>query len=433
MKTKQTLLALFTILPLLLFGCSNGTAEEDCTITYEGNGGATSAGGTEITDAITHKTGDSVTLAPCEFYLSGYTFAHWNTLADNTGASYDDEATVTLSGNLVLYAIWTEKSATETLDGLTNKTITQYDYYSDGTTKRSLKEWSTSWDSDGTEYVDYYAVYAYSDDADTVITYADDSQEDCIAYYKYTKDSSGNITKAEWFDDTTESSLEAYWDGEYNSASNYTSYKYYTVADGVDTLDSYRTCTYDTTGEYYTEEDYYDEDDALTQSYVPTYLDEDPTTGIILKEVQTKYIDDADGDGEDDENITIYYMNYTYSYSYMTQMVHVDDDENIIDSYEYIYELVSGAWLESSELYLVANEPNSLDTYSYDSGWLSVHTTYDMLDGKQMSDKVSYSYWTEGDANYMSTSTYEYDVERGATSYSKEPPAFKTLAPSFKH
>ena len=43
------------------------------------------------------------------FTKEGYDFSGWNTKADGTGSSYSDLETVSLSGNLELYAIWSEK------------------------------------------------------------------------------------------------------------------------------------------------------------------------------------------------------------------------------------------------------------------------------------------------------------------------------------
>lgn len=44
------------------------------------------------------------------FIRSGYTFIGWNTKADGTGTAYTDEQSVTVAGNMTLYAIW-EKDA----------------------------------------------------------------------------------------------------------------------------------------------------------------------------------------------------------------------------------------------------------------------------------------------------------------------------------
>jgi len=50
--------------------------------------------------------GNTITLKENTFTREGYTFASWNTNSDGSGSSYSDKATLTLSDNINLYAIW---------------------------------------------------------------------------------------------------------------------------------------------------------------------------------------------------------------------------------------------------------------------------------------------------------------------------------------
>lgn len=75
------------------------------TVAYNANGGK----GTM--DPQTVEEGAKVTLASNAFARDGYTFAGWNTARDGSGTAYADGATVTLNGDITLYAQW-KKDAT---------------------------------------------------------------------------------------------------------------------------------------------------------------------------------------------------------------------------------------------------------------------------------------------------------------------------------
>ena len=56
--------------------------------------------------------GTSTSLPDNEFERTGYTFTGWNTQADGQGTSYADKASISVTGNITLYAQW-EENATE--------------------------------------------------------------------------------------------------------------------------------------------------------------------------------------------------------------------------------------------------------------------------------------------------------------------------------
>ena len=74
-------------------------------IVFDANGGI----GTMSNQVATYNT--EITLTTNTYTKSGYLFAGWNTTQDGTGTSYLDEATVTVKGNMRLYAQWIEAKA----------------------------------------------------------------------------------------------------------------------------------------------------------------------------------------------------------------------------------------------------------------------------------------------------------------------------------
>jgi uncharacterized repeat protein (TIGR02543 family) len=89
------------------------------TVTYNGN---TNTGGTAPVDGTTYTSGSNVTvLGPGTLVKTGYTFAHWNTAANDSGTSYNPSDTITsIAANVTLYAQWTINSYTVTYNGNTN-------------------------------------------------------------------------------------------------------------------------------------------------------------------------------------------------------------------------------------------------------------------------------------------------------------------------
>lgn len=70
------------------------------TISYNGNGGKGNTNG-ETTDADT-----TIPIAPNGYTRDGYTFQTWNTKADGTGDTYRPGDSITLTGDITLYAQW---------------------------------------------------------------------------------------------------------------------------------------------------------------------------------------------------------------------------------------------------------------------------------------------------------------------------------------
>jgi len=88
------------------------------TVTYNANGGT----GT-VSDQTSYYAGDQATVAQNAFTRTGWDFQSWNTAADGSGTSYASGASLTMSGNLTLYAQWKEHRlayAVTFVDGLGN-------------------------------------------------------------------------------------------------------------------------------------------------------------------------------------------------------------------------------------------------------------------------------------------------------------------------
>ena len=84
------------------------------TVTYNANGGT----GTMTDSNSPYNAGATVTVLGNEFTRTGYEFDHWNTAADDSGTSYDEDDTFTINANTTLYAQWTENT-TPTPEGET--------------------------------------------------------------------------------------------------------------------------------------------------------------------------------------------------------------------------------------------------------------------------------------------------------------------------
>lgn len=79
---------------------------DDVTVSFDANGGV----GRMADQSVPYDTATALTAN--EFTREGYGFVGWNTEADGSGTTYDDEASVTLTEDLTLYAQWTERSYT---------------------------------------------------------------------------------------------------------------------------------------------------------------------------------------------------------------------------------------------------------------------------------------------------------------------------------
>ena len=85
-------------------GSIENLARNICAITFNANDGSDK---TIIQYVISNK---DTNLAPNKFSYGNYIFGCWNTMADGTGDSYEDNATINIKGDLELYARWIEKS-----------------------------------------------------------------------------------------------------------------------------------------------------------------------------------------------------------------------------------------------------------------------------------------------------------------------------------
>ncbi len=70
------------------------------TVTFKANGGSGSMSAQKVTG------GTATTLTANKYTRSGFAFAGWNTKANGSGTAYADGASVTLTGDLTLYAQW---------------------------------------------------------------------------------------------------------------------------------------------------------------------------------------------------------------------------------------------------------------------------------------------------------------------------------------
>ena len=157
-------------------------AEE--TVTFDGNG----ATGGEM-PVQTMYEGISSALDSNGFVRSGYGFRGWNTRADGKGTYYSDEETVVLLADIVLYAQWSNKTATVTFDAnggsgeMNARTVAAgvpslipYNRYS--RPDCLFNGWNTAADGSGTAYADHAAV---SITEDTVL-YAQWRQELTVTF-----------------------------------------------------------------------------------------------------------------------------------------------------------------------------------------------------------------------------------------------------------
>lgn len=82
------------------------------TITYNGNG--STGGSTAASTATSH--GSSATVASNGFTRTGYHFTGWNTATDGSGTAYSEGSSMTMTGNVTLYAQWSIDRHTVTLN-----------------------------------------------------------------------------------------------------------------------------------------------------------------------------------------------------------------------------------------------------------------------------------------------------------------------------
>ena len=74
--------------------------DEAVTVTFDQNTGT----GTMASQVMVKNA--STSLSPCTFTKENYHFTGWNTAPDGSGTPYSDGGSVSLSGNVTLYAVW---------------------------------------------------------------------------------------------------------------------------------------------------------------------------------------------------------------------------------------------------------------------------------------------------------------------------------------
>ena len=82
------------------------------TIAYDGNG--STGGSTAASTATSH--GSSATVASNGFTRTGHHFTGWNTAMDGSGTAYSEGSSMTMTGNVTLYAQWSIDRHTVTLN-----------------------------------------------------------------------------------------------------------------------------------------------------------------------------------------------------------------------------------------------------------------------------------------------------------------------------
>ena len=94
----------------------------DRTLTYDGNGNTS---GSVPAAATTYANGTNVTVLGNTNSLAktGYTFNNWNTAPGGGGTGYSAGNTITMNANYTLYAQWTEKNYTVTVNAGANGSV----------------------------------------------------------------------------------------------------------------------------------------------------------------------------------------------------------------------------------------------------------------------------------------------------------------------
>lgn len=105
--------------------------QKNPVITFMGNGGTDSNGNTSTTQTVAYNTSSALDANP--FTKSDSTFAGWSTSSIGTRANYDDKASVSLTSDLTLYAIWKDPvDVTLNMNGGSGANIISSAKYSNG-------------------------------------------------------------------------------------------------------------------------------------------------------------------------------------------------------------------------------------------------------------------------------------------------------------
>ena len=132
-------------------GCSNSSGGSgpvvNYTVTFDANGGTI----TTTTQTVPANTATALkTAAALGLSREGYSFGGWAKASSATAADYADGASVTLSANLKLYALWTAAptptpTPTGGINGLFSVSATKKVYFSKGNLQATYKNSSWTW------------------------------------------------------------------------------------------------------------------------------------------------------------------------------------------------------------------------------------------------------------------------------------------------
>ncbi|MBN2899655.1 MAG: InlB B-repeat-containing protein, partial [Clostridia bacterium] len=122
--------------------------EESYSVNYVSNG---ATGGNVPTDSTQYAYGDTVTVAINSggLYKTGYVFFSWNTAADGSGSRYIQASSLSITGNVMLYAEWVLDETTTSNSGSGSSSRDDGDDRSTSSATTSNQNTSTSVEVNG--------------------------------------------------------------------------------------------------------------------------------------------------------------------------------------------------------------------------------------------------------------------------------------------
>ena len=178
------------------------------TVSYNGNG---NTGGSTASSSHTYDATKALTLNG--YTRTGYTFAFWNTKADGSGTSYENQAAVknltsTNGATITLYAQWEPKAYIIMYDGNGNTggsmrhSTHTYDVAQNLTpnaftrTGYVFKNWNTEADGSGTAYADNASVKNLTPNLEIITLYAQWTPITYTVAYNGNGNTSGSTTSS---------------------------------------------------------------------------------------------------------------------------------------------------------------------------------------------------------------------------------------------
>ena len=143
------------------------------TVTFDANGGSGSMGAQTFTGGVAQA------LTANAFTFAGHSFTGWNTVTNGSGTAYSDGQSITISGNVTLYAQWSVPTYTVLFDPNGGSGSIGAETYTSGVAKaltanaftfagHTFTGWTTAADGGGTHYSDGQSITISS----SVILYA---------------------------------------------------------------------------------------------------------------------------------------------------------------------------------------------------------------------------------------------------------------------